>query len=149
MLRLNMNLDEEYVHFQESITSLNRAWRTLCELENASSGNAIWSAAFRMAIVEYCKPFTISQVNERERHKLPFPSLKEQSKEFHTRLLELRSQVMAHFDLSILDAEVCYNKSADSPVPLIVKNILGNLPKISEMKAHVESVLDALYEQEA
>lgn len=142
-----MNLDEEYVHFQESITSLNRAWRTLCELENAPSGNAIWSAAYRMVIVEYCKPFTISQINRSERHKLPLPSLTDDCNNFHARLLELRNQVMAHSDLSVLDAKVCYDQTTEFPVPIIAKNVLGNLPSVSEMKNQVEAVLDALYQQ--
>ncbi|MDP5189226.1 hypothetical protein [Rheinheimera baltica] len=144
-----MNPDEEYVHFQESITSLNRAWRTLCELEKAPSGNAIWSAAYRMVIVEYCKPFTNSQINESKRHKLPAPSLTDEGKKLHARLLDLRNQVMAHSDLSVLDAKVCYDQTAEFPVPLIVQNVLGNLPIVSEVKNQVEAVLDTLYQQEA
>lgn len=144
-----MNLDEEYVHFQESITSLNRAWRTLCELEKSPPGNAIWSAAYRMVIVEYCKPFTISQINESKRHKLSPPSLTDDCKEMHDRLLDLRNQVMAHSDLTVLDANVSYDQTAEFPVPLIVKNVLDNLPSVSEIKNQVEAVLDSLYQQEA
>lgn len=144
-----MNLDEEYVHYQESITSLNRAWRTLCELEKAPSGNAIWSAAYRMLIVEYCKPFTVSQINESKRHKLPPPSLTDDCKKLHARLLDLRNQVMAHSDLTVLDTNVCYDQTAEFPVPLIVKNVLDNFPSVSEIKNQVEAVLDSLYQQEA
>ena len=143
-----MNLDEEYVHYQESITSLNRAWRTLCELESTPPGNAIWSAAYRMVIVEYCKPFTISQINRNERYKLPLPRLTENREKFHTRLLELRNQIMAHSDLSTLDAKVFYDKTADIPAPLITQDVMGNLPIVSEIKNQVEAVLDSLYKQE-
>ncbi len=144
-----MNLDEEYIHFQESITSLNRAWRTLCELESYPSGNAVWSAAYRMTVVEYCKPFTQSQINRSKRHKLPLPNIPDGSKLLHDRLLELRNQVMAHSDLSVLDPNVSYDKTADFPIPLIVKNVLDNFPSIHEIKSLVETVLDALYQQEA
>lgn len=149
MLGLHMNLDEEYIHFQESITSLNRAWRTLCELEKSQPGNAIWSAAYRMVVVEYCKPFTKSQVNKNERHKLPLPNIPDDSKLLHDRLLKLRHQVMAHCDLSPLDANVSYDKTDDFPMPLIVKNVLGNFPSITEIKNLVETVLDALYQKES
>jgi hypothetical protein len=144
-----MNLSEEYIHFQESITSLNRAWRTLCELEKCKSGNAIWSAAYRMVVVEYCKPFTDSQINKKERHKLSLPSIPYESKLLHDRLLKLRHQVMAHSDLTVLDENVSYGKLADFPKQLIVKNVLEDFPKIIEIKKLVETVLDDLYQQEA
>lgn len=147
-VKAKMNLDEEYVHYQESITSLNRAWRTLCELESAPAGNAIWSAAYRMAIVEYCKPFTISQINKSERYKLPSPNLTDKFDKFHARLLELRNQVMAHSDLGALDAKVYYDQTAEFPVPLIVQNKMDNFPSVREIKNQVEAVLDALYQQE-
>jgi len=144
-----MNLEEEYVHFQESVTSLNRAWRTLCELEKTPSGNAIWSAAYRMAVVEYCKPFTHSQISKEERYKLPIPNIPDDSMLLHLRLLELRNQVMAHSDLSVLDTKVCYDKTAKFPFPLMFKNVVDNFPSITEIKNQVETVLDALYQQES
>jgi hypothetical protein len=144
-----MNLDEEYIHFQESITSLNRAWRTLCELEACPPGNAIWSAAYRMVVVEYCKPFTNSQINKSERHKLSLPNIPDASKLLHHQLLNLRHQVMAHSDLNVLDAAVSYDETATFPVPLIVHSVIGNFPSIAEIKSLVEAVLDRLYQQEA
>ncbi len=149
LLGLRMNLDEEYIHFQESITSLNRAWRTLCELERCPPGSAVWSAAYRMAIVEYCKPFTQSQINSSERHRLPNQNIPDTSNLLHDRLLKLRHQVMAHSDLSVLDANVSYDKTADFPIPLIVQNVADNFPSVTEIKDLVETVLDVLYKQEA
>jgi hypothetical protein len=144
-----MNLDEEYVHFQESITSLNRAWRTLSELERCPSGNAVWSAAYRMVVVEYCKPFTPSQINRSERYRLPLPNIPDESKLLHDRLLKLRHEVMAHSDLSALDANVSYDNTAYLSMPLIVKNVFEDFPSITDIKSLVETVLDALYQQEA
>ena len=143
-----MNLDEEYIHFQESITSLNRAWRTLCDLESHPSGNAIWSAAYRMAVVEYCKPFTKSQINKNERYKLTLPSVSSDLEQLHERLIVLRDKVMAHSDLSVLDAKVYYDKTAQYPVPLIVQNKLDSFPSVAVIKHLVETVLDALYAEE-
>lgn len=56
---------------------------------------------------------------------------------------------MAHSDINVLDANVSYDKTANFPIPLIVKNILDNFPSIIEIKNLVETVLDALYQQEA
>jgi hypothetical protein len=144
-----MNLEEEYIHYQEAITSLNRAWRTLRELEKSPARNAAWSAAYRMAIVEYCKPFTVSQISKKERYKLPLPSVTDESKIIHDRLLELRNKFMAHSDLTALDAKIYYDKTAEYPTPLISKNILSDFPSVTEIKTQVETVLDALYQRES
>jgi len=55
---------------------------------------------------------------------------------------------MAHSDLSVLDAKVYYDKTAEYPVPLIVKNKLDSFPRVSVIKHLVETVLDALYAEE-
>ncbi|WP_143056968.1 hypothetical protein [Nitrosomonas marina] len=68
-----MDIDKEYIHYQESITSLNRAWRTACELESTPPGSAIWSAAYRMVLIEYCKPFKNSFDEARKRYALSVP----------------------------------------------------------------------------
>jgi len=143
-----MNLDEEYTHYQESITSLNRAWRTACELERATPGNAIWSAAYRMVIVEYCKPFKKSKINKKDCHKLKTPNLSSTDEALHEQLANLRDKVMAHSDIDALDASVSYDKTAKYPVPIIVKNSLNGLPNISKIRILIEHVLDKLYEKE-
>jgi hypothetical protein len=102
-----------------------------------------------MVIVEYCKPFTISQISKKERYKLPLPSVPNESKILHDRLLDLRNQFMAHSDLTALDAKVYYDKTAEYPIPLICKSKLGDLPSVTEIKNQVEIVLDALYQQES
>lgn len=143
-----MKLDEEYAHFQESLTSLNRAWRTLCELETSPSDNAIWNAAYRMVIVEYSKPFTKSKINKRKVHSLPLPIISGDLEILHNRILSLRHQVMAHADLTVLDVNVSYDKHAAYPTPLVSKTILGGIPSVIEIKELIEVILDELYKQE-
>ena len=140
-----MSIDEEYMHYQESITSLNRAWRTLCELEASKAESAIWSAAYRMALIEYCKPFKISYGKDKVRFKLPVPNLNQEELILHQKILDFRDQVLAHSDLSVLDARVSYDKNASFPVPLIVSNVLGGLPQVNDIRHLVELVLDELY----
>ncbi len=136
-----MDLDEEYTHYQESITSLNRAWRTACELESTNPGNAIWSAAYRMVIVEYCKPFKKSNLKKGVRHNLKTPDLSPNLEALHKELINLRDKVMAHSDIDVLDANVVYDKSAQYPVPMIAKNSLNALPDISNIRGLIEHVL--------
>ena len=144
-----MSMDEEYVHYQEAITSLNRSWRTLCELETHKSGGAIWSAAYRMALIEYCKPFKISYGTNKVKHKLTSPKLDQEKLILHKHILDLRDQVLAHSDITVLDAKVSYDNNAVFPVTLIISNRLGDLPKVTDIRNLVEAVLDELYlEQE-
>lgn len=143
-----MNIDEEYIHYQESVTSLNRSWRTLCELETSKAGNAIWSAAYRMALVEYCKPYKTSYSKNKVKLKLPKPNLDHKELELHEKIVGLRDQVLAHSDLSVLDASVSYDKNASFPVPLIVSNVLGELPQVTDIRNLVELVLDELYSKQ-
>ncbi len=143
-----MNIDEKYIHYQESVTSLNRSWRTLCELETSKAGNAIWSAAYRMALVEYCKPFKTSYGKNKVKLKLPRPNLDHEELELHEKIVGLRDQVLAHSDLSVLDASVSYDKNASFPVPLIVSNVLGELPQVTDIRNLVELVLDELYSKQ-
>ena len=140
-----MSIDEEYIHYQESITSLNRSWRTLCELEESEAGSAIWSAAYRMALIEYCKPFKISYGKNKVKHKLPTPNLDQDELALHEKILNLRDQVLAHSDLSVLDASVSYDKNASFPVPLIASNVLDELPQVTDIRNLVELILDGLY----
>lgn len=139
-----MNTDEKQLHLHESITSLNRAWRTLSELEAIPSDNAVWQAAYRMTIVEYCKPFTASQISPTERYRLPEPNVSCDLKRLHKNLLCLRNQVMAHSDIHRLDAHIFSEPNAKLP-PVIIKNRMDNLPKVCEIKNLIEAVLDDLY----
>jgi hypothetical protein len=80
---------------------------------------------------------------------LPLPNIPDESKLLHDRLLKLRHEVMAHSDLSALDANVSYDNTAYLSMPLIVKNVFEDFPSITDIKSLVETVLDALYQQEA
>ncbi|SEN63784.1 hypothetical protein [Nitrosomonas marina] len=145
---VNMDIDKEYIHYQESITSLTRAWRTACELENTPPGSAIWSAAYRMVLIEYCKPFKYSFDEVKKRYKLPAPRFDEEKKILHEKIENLRDQVLAHCDISVLEAKVYYNPEAKFPVPLICQNNLTGLPNITEIRELIEYVLDEIYPEQ-
>ena len=140
-------MNEEYVHYQESLTSLNRAWQTICELESIEPKGAIWSAAYRMTLIEYCKPFKNSNANSK---KLKIDGLifDEEKDKLHKKILYLRDKVLAHSDIDILEAKIYYDKNAVHPIPLISTNIEPNMPKLSEIRKLIEFVLDELYKKQ-
>ncbi|TXI40976.1 MAG: hypothetical protein E6Q59_02830 [Nitrosomonas sp.] len=143
-----MSKDEEYVHYQESITSLNRAWRTICELENTKSGGAIWSAAYRMALIEYCKPFKKSYGSNNKRHSLCEPALPEPLLQLHKDIINLRDQVLAHSDINILETSIYRSEKNISSLPIIVSKLYRNWPSPTQIRALIEAVLDQLYDSQ-
>jgi hypothetical protein len=147
--------DEGFIHFQECLTSLNEAWRILEEVVNpvTSASPILRLAAFRMAIVEYAKPFkksfgapTPTQPKGRK-HALKFPSLSADDIRLHKTLLELRDQVLAHSDLSQKDAKVYVGTTSGRAIPVIISETAPELPDPETVRLLVERVLDALYAQ--
>ncbi len=51
--------EEHFVHFVSSIDKLNNAWRILQEIKR-HKGHPLVVPAFRFALVEYSKPYTVS-----------------------------------------------------------------------------------------
>ncbi len=142
-------MDEKFIHYKNSITSLNQSWVILCELEANESESVISWAAYRMALIEYCKPFKSSYDINQKRQILPAPKLDKEKMALHTKILHLRDKALVHSDHSVLDAKVSYDKSAKFPVPMICLNILDDLPKVSDIRNLVEIVLDELYLEQA
>lgn len=60
-------LDEKYIHYQESLTSLSLVWQTTYELRSIEPNGSIWCASYRITSIEYCKPFRNSfSINKRK-----------------------------------------------------------------------------------
>ncbi|QVL44890.1 MAG: hypothetical protein KFB94_06145 [Methylophilaceae bacterium] len=101
-------MEEKYIYYQESITCLNRALRTICELEAIPPGTQVWAMAYRMTIIEYCKPFKKSRGIITAKLKMLEPQFSSEMKEIHDKLISLRDTVLAHSDLGSIDAKIVY-----------------------------------------
>lgn len=140
-------MEETYIYYQESVTGLNRAWRTICELETTSPGSAIWAAAYRMALIEYCKPFKRSKgISKHPLILKKRPPLPDAMVKLHEQVIDLRDTFLAHSDINRLDPKIHYENLA---LPLIVKNTDPNMPSVKDMRMLIEHVLDYLYENES
>lgn len=139
-------MEDRFIHYKESITCLNRAWRTICELGEIEPGSQVWAAAYRMTIIEYCKPFKMSHGKGKDTYSLPLPEFRQKMQELHETLISLRDTVLAHSDLRPIDAKIVYGEEHE---PLLIKNTLPKFPKPDEIKEIVEFVLDDLYGKEA
>ena len=139
-------MEDKFIHYQESITCLNRAWRTICELEEIEPGSQVWAAAYRMTIIEYCKPFKKSHGKGKNTYSLLLPEFSQKMQELHGTLISLRDTVLAHSDLGPIDAKIVYG---DEHEPFLIKNKLPKFPNPAEIKEIIEFVLDDLYSKEA
>ena len=139
--------EEAYVHFQDCLSSLNRAWQIVQAIAANAPTPILTPAAYRMALVEYAKPFKTSYGAGRRRLNLSIPRLQEGDLQLHSHLLALRDQTLAHSDLSLMEAKVYIHELAGKPFPLIISNTEPQLPEIAKVQGLIERVLDSLYSQ--
>jgi hypothetical protein len=142
--------EEEYVHYVECIDSLNRAWWILQELRTTQPKNAITAAAFRLALVEYAKPYKGSDGIHRNRKKrnsyiLPTPCLSAEDLALHKQILDLRDQVLAHSDLTLKEAVVYLSRYGGQLSVGIASNSPLPLPDIDRVIGLTERTLDIMY----
>ncbi|MEY3898175.1 MAG: hypothetical protein RLZZ214_3696 [Verrucomicrobiota bacterium] len=142
---------EEYVHYDECIASLNRAWWILQKLRETQQRDAITAAAFRFALVEYAKPYTSSDGVHRNRKNrnsyklLPPPSLSTEDLKLHKHILTLRDQVLAHSDLTWKDAAVYINRYGGELHAIIASNKELLIPDIDAVIGLTERTLEIMY----
>lgn len=137
---------EEYIHFHDCISSLNRCWVIINELCKSGHSPIMFDASYRMALIEYSKPFKASK-GITKRHRLSLPSLSVDQTVLHERILKLRDTFLAHSDLIEKDAKIYQGKEMGLPLPVIISNTSPLLPDKGEVKALVEFLLDDLYDQ--
>jgi hypothetical protein len=140
--------EERYVHYVECIQSLNTAWRILGELTTVEPG-VIRAAAYRMALIEYAKPykasFGIHTRGARPYVLKPPPQLSAEDLALHQRILDLRDQLLAHSDLTLKDAVVYASRVRDKPLVAIASSYAPSLPDFHEVIGLVERTLDQMY----
>jgi hypothetical protein len=143
-----MNVEHErYIFFQECITSLNSAWRIVDALDKSDNHNTVAWAAYRMAFIEYAKPYKKSQGIHVKNHTLLLPDINSEDKILHDRIIDLRDTVLAHSDLTVKDAKLYFGNVEGKLFPLIVSNTAVALPSLTEFRGLIEHSLDQLYSE--
>lgn len=137
---------EKYVYFQECISSLNAAWSIIDTLQSSVAHKTLAWAAFRMALIEYAKPYKSSRGVHKRNHILPIPDMSGEDKLLHECIIDLRDKVLAHSDISVKNAKVYVGKIGDRALPLIVSNAFPLFPSLADVRGLVERSLDRLYE---
>lgn len=140
---------EEFVFLQECIVSLNSAWSIIEALSHGDAHKTLAWAAFRMALVEYSKPYKKSVGLQVKRHVLPLPALSAEDRKLHERIVQLRDTVLAHSDLNAKDARLYIGSVRGKPFPMVVSDAPPSLPTASDVRGLIERSLDELYKQAA
>jgi len=140
--------EERYVHFVECIQSLNTAWRILGELTTVEPG-VVRGAAYRMALVEYAKPykasFGVHSRGARPYVLTPPSQLSSEDLALHARILQLRDQLLAHSDLTLKEAAVYASRVHDKPLVSIAYSYPPSFPDVAEVIGLIERTLDQMY----
>ena len=139
---------EEFIFFQECITSLNSAWCIIKALNAArETDKTLAWAACRMALIEYAKPYKKSIGIQIKQHVLPLPTLSVEDIALHEQIIHLRDTVLAHSDLCEKNAKLYIGNIAGKPFPIIASNTSPSLPPMSVVRGLIERSLDELYKQ--
>ena len=133
---------EQYIHFASCIDSLNRARRTLQEIKQ-SPGNSLIGAAFQFAVIEYAKPYRTSY-GIHGRHKLDDTHVPETHRELHNRLLAIRDQILAHADLTIIEAKLHVAKTSLGQRAFIAQNVIYGTEELSNIDSIMALIEETL-----
>ena len=138
---------EEYIFFQECLMSLNVAWAIVDALGEDRVREILRESAFRMALIEYAKPYKQSRGIEVKKHVLPLPKLDVADQKLHSEILHIRDTSLAHSDLTVKGAKLYVGHIGSTPFPLIIQNTGPSLPPLVAVRGLIKRSLDELYSQ--
>jgi len=138
--------EEQYVHFVSCTDSLNSTWRILHEIKN-SECHPLIGVAFQFALIEYAKPY-LNSIGTTGRHKLDTKHVPSTHLDLHNRLVATRNQILAHADLTVMEAKLHVAQTSLGQRALIAQNIIHGAMEISNIDLIidlVEQTLESMY----
>jgi hypothetical protein len=142
--------EEKFVHFASCITSLNNAWCILQTIQT-QPGNPLVGAAFRFALVEYCKAYKSSRRINKKPLYLKTELIPHAYIPLHERIITSRDQIHAHCDLTVMEAKLHVHEFMGQTHAQISQNVitgLEELPNLQEINALIEGTLKNMYIKE-
>ena len=138
--------EENFIYFTLCIEWLNNAWRLLQAIQMQPK-NQLGGAAFRFALIEYCKPYKPSRGSSKQ-FKLDTSLISPVHIALHNRIIASRDQVHAHSDLTVMEAKLHVHEIMGLRYTQISQNYitgLEELPNIQQVIALIESSLENMY----
>ena len=130
--------EEQYIHLVSCGDSLNDAWRILHEIKQSRS-NSLAGAAFQFALIQYSKPYLIS-FGIAGRHKLDDRHVLSMHRDLHNRLIATRNQILAHADLTVMEAKLHVADTSPGQRAFIVQNVIHGAMELS----NIDSIIDLI-----
>ena len=120
--------------------SLNGSWRVLKKLQTIEDQTEVWMAAYRMCLIDYCKPFKKSN-GANGKLILEVPELPQNLQEVHDYVIKVRDKILAHSDLEPLNVQIINREYSENKYPPIICTDIPNFPVIELMLELVEAVI--------
>jgi hypothetical protein len=130
--------EEQYVHIVSCTDSLNDAWRILHEIKQSPS-HPLVGAAFQFALIQYSKPYLVS-FGVTGRHKLDNSYVPSTHRDLHDRLITTRNQILAHSDLTVMEAKLHVANISVGQRAFIVQNVIYGAMELS----NIDSIIDLI-----
>jgi hypothetical protein len=147
---MKMNQQEEqYIHFETCIRSLNEAWRIL-HIIKQNKDNPLINPSFQFALIEYSKPYTDSRGYISKNHRLGQKYVPVKHRRLHNEILEARKHIHAHSDLTVEDAKVYVSNTEYGKYVGILKSKVYDTEKLAQIEDIIELIeqtLDKMYEE--
>ena len=138
--------EEQYVHFVSCTDSLELAWRILQEIKKWEAHPLI-GPAFQFALIAYAKPYTISYGNT-GRYKLDKRHVPAHHLDLHKRLIATRDQILAHADLTVMEAKLHVAQTSLGQRALIAQNVIYGAAELSNIDTIIELIEQTLNSME-
>ncbi len=142
-----MSNSEIFLHAQNCLDDLDDARNVLRAVRDSDIG-LIREAAFKYAVVAYCRAYTASQGKKgTPRRKLEERNIPDGFRELHDELLRCRDKMYAHSDRDIIDAKISVHELRGQKIPFCIQNVVYPLEvmnRIEEIIELTEKTMDAI-----
>ena len=133
--------EEEYLHLVVCIECFRRSANILRDLLTCELNKTLADAAYKSAIVEYVKPYSVSNGDAKFKYKLSMFELAPSDVQMHETLVVLRDKVIAHSDLTPMQGKVFPNSASEQTAAIVSLNSDPQFPAVSDVLDFVERVI--------
>ncbi|WP_157830674.1 hypothetical protein [Aeromonas sobria] len=137
--------EEEYFHVVMCVQDLAHCISILDVIKKIEGRlDKIHEAAYKMAIIQYARPFTSAFGTVKYRYKQDSGIVERKHKWMHSHLISLRDQVLAHSDLTPRQATIFLNMANSDVAANVSMRAEPNLPDVNKVYELALQVFDAL-----
>jgi len=141
-----MNYSEVFLHTQNCFNDFNDS-RNVLRAVGQSSNEILRNAAFKYAVIAYCRAYTSSKGKQSGSMTLDKKYIPSGFYDLHTQLLGNRHKIYAHTDRDILEAKLQVSDISGQKLPMRTQNViypLNLMTRIDEIIDLVEKTMDEI-----